>query len=576
MQERSIRWLSVLRWLGVATALASCNACGGSRPPVEAQPLAEAPPPELPARPRGAVRTWSPLGTNLDGPADWSQAIPFIDQFRLSRAWTSSRGHGQPDDERAIDVDAHGWVRSLQTDQIVRTGLIWDVPHARAGDYVVLYEGRGRIELFTLPEERVTSRGDGRLVVDYDPARDGAAFGIAITEVDASDPIRSIRVIEPGGACERDHARFCDDAHACDGNDRCLDFEHHHEELVFDPDFLETVRSYRTLRFMNWQSTNDSTERTWDDRPRMDDARWSVHGIPPEVMIDLANRVGAEPWLSIPHMADDGYARGLGALVARTLDDGIPVHVELSNEIWNTIFAQHDFAIAEGHRLRVPRHDEDDTFAQLHWQARRSVQVWDAFDDGFGAGANERVRHVLAAHAANVWIAQQMLDFEGTGSHVDELAIAPYFGTFIGPDNREASLRGGVEGLIEEARARGLPEVLGWVAEHAALARRHDVQLVAYEAGQHFIAVRGLEHDEDVQALLFAVNRDPRMGALYQRYLEGWREQGGGLLVHFVNVGGWGAWGTWGALEYPGQDIAEAPKYLALERFARTTRPWFH
>jgi hypothetical protein len=560
-----------------ALALVSCASCGSSipaprasSPSTSAQPAPPAPAPTeavLPPRPEGPARAWSTLGTNLDWPADWSEVTPFIDGFRLSRAWTSAPADGAPDDAQPIDVDEHGWVRSLRPGQVVRTGIHWDVSHLRAGRYTVLYAGQGELATFGGVRDRVIERSSGRLVVDFDPERDERSFGLILLATDPADPIRDIRVLAPGGACREEPARFCEvSTPGC----ACLSFVEHHASLVFHPDFLADLRSYASLRFMNWQLTNGSTQERWQDRPRVEDARWSVRGVPPEVMIDLANRLGAEPWLCIPHLADDTYARELGRLVRERLDPALRVRVELSNELWNSIFPQFEHARQQGLRLGLGGPERDLTFAQVRWVSRRSQEVWRAFDEGFGDRA--RTIRVLGSFSINPWITGVMLDFETTAEDLDEIAIAPYFGPLYGPARRAELLEGGTEGALREAEA-SLAEVMAHAREQALLARRHGARLVAYEGGQHLVAVGGLEHDLEAQRILHAANRDPRMGALYTRYFEEWQGAGGTLMVHFIHAGGWNDYGSWGAREHLRQDPREAPKYLALERFARTVRP---
>ena len=210
--------------------------------------------------------------------------------------------------------------------------------------------------------------------------------------------------------------------------------------------------------------------------------------------------------------------------------------------------------------------------ARLHWTAHRSVEVWRAFDEGFRD--DDRTIHVLATQGGNPWLAQEMLLIEEAASAIDELAVAPYFGHVIGPDERDEVIEAGLEGLLQNARA-SIQENIGQIREHVALASRHGARVVAYEGGQHYVGWGGLENDQEMLDLLSSINRDPRMGELYRTYLEGWRAAGGTLFVHFVASGGWGRYGSWGALEYVTQDVREAPKHIALERFARTTRPWW-
>src|SRR5258708_5381184 len=68
-----------------------------------------------------------------------------------------------------------------------------------------------------------------------------------------------------------------------------------------------------------------------------------------------------------------------------------------------------------------------------------------------------------------------------------------------------------------------------------------------------------------VTTLFHRANRDPRMGALYQRYLQNWAEAGGGLFMHLLDCSNTPNMGNWGALEYLTQPRSQAPKYDVLK-----------
>jgi len=553
---------SILIASAVLILSSSCTSCGADRSltPAHAQePVAEPPPgPDSRPSPR------SPLGTNLDFPYDWSEAVPFVDAFRLSRPWASSRGMGQPDDNRPLALDEHGWVSRLGEDQIARSGVLWDVPHARGGRYTIRWRGSGR--LITHGSATVVERGEGTMTVDFEPQL-GSGLGLAIEQTDPDDPIRDIRVLPPGGACREDRTAYCEQS--SDGCE-CLSFVEHHEELLFHPDFLRTMGIYSVIRFMNWQLINDSEHETWDDRPRLDDAQWARDGVPPEILAELCNRLGAHPWVHVPHRADDGYARELGRVMREHLDPSLRVRIELSNEVWNHIFAAWQWASDHGLELGLIEPDGDRGVAQIRWVAHRSVEIFAAFDEGFGD--RDRVIHVLPSAAVNPWVTQVMFEYRDTAAHTDELAIAPYFGPLVGPDLRDEVRQGGVDHALDLAE-ESLEEVEEWIRGHVRLAREHDIPVVAYEGGQHLVGVGGVENDEAITQILHAANRHPRMGRLYDRYLRMWREAGGTLFVHFVNAGGWGRHGTWGALEHARQE--SSPKQAALERFVQENPPWW-
>ena len=51
-----------------------------------------------------------------------------------------------------------------------------------------------------------------------------------------------------------------------------------------------------------------------------------------EHLLLLANLLGADPWLSIPHTASDDYVRQFAELSLATLRSDVTVYVEHSNE----------------------------------------------------------------------------------------------------------------------------------------------------------------------------------------------------------------------------------------------------
>ena len=63
------------------------------------------------------------------------------------------------------------------------------------------------------------------------------------------------------------------------------------------------------LRFMDWQSTNNNPTQSWGERALPSHQFWmdERRGVPLEVLLALANVLGADPWLCIPHRADDAY-----------------------------------------------------------------------------------------------------------------------------------------------------------------------------------------------------------------------------------------------------------------------------
>lgn len=159
------------------------------------------------------------------------------------------------------------------------------------------------------------------------------------------------------------------------------------------------------------------------------------------------------------------------------------------------------------------------------------------------------------------------LSFGNTRNHVDAVAIGPYFGTELGADPRAVARvrKMTLDELMKELERSALPNAKAQMLAHAAVARKYGLPMIAYEGGQHLWETAGKE--PKVQALFNAANRDPRMGALYARYLKDWTEAGGDLFVHELDCARYDQGGCWGALEYLSQPREGAPKYDALLRF---------
>ena len=117
--------------------------------------------------------------------------------------------------------------------------------------------------------------------------------------------------------------------------------------------------------------------------------------------------------------------------------------------------------------------------------------------------------------------------------------------------------------------ASAVPAVMNQVRQHVTIGRQLQLPVIAYEGGQHLVTwnAGAMQGDAALEALFDAVNRDPRFGALYSRYLQNWADVGGGLFMHYTNCNGYGLLGRFGALEYLNQPRAEAPKYDAIQRW---------
>ena len=513
------------------------------------------------SRPSSELNRDSPIGSNVATLVDHSVDMPLVDLFKSSRRWLSGSSEAWHD-ERALDVDENGWVRSLKPGQVARTLMLTQGGHP-GGEFIVLYDGQGEIEYLN---ELITDRSrPGRHVIRA--KKDGAVV-INIKKTRADDPVRNIRVLPPGGSCAKDDARWCDPSHPCPSGD-CLPFEQTYKERIFHPKFLASMSRYAVLRFMDWMRTNDSTIRNWSERPKLSDATWSHRGVPIEVILSLSTRLRAEPWVNIPHLADDEYVRELASVVREQLPEDYRVWLEYSNEVWNGQFKQHravgSCASAKG---------ENEFKAAIICYSERADQVFRTWRAAFGDSA-DRVVRVVGSQAVDPWVSSNILKHAKLYERADALAIAPYFG-FIARRKTEAELaRLSVDELLSRTEREIIPKTLEFIKGQAEVAEEYGLDLVAYEGGQHYSAAEGVENNEKITALFDAINRHPRMKDLYLQYLKAWSRSGGRLFMHYNNVGAYTKWGRWGLKEYIDQPRADAPKYDGVMEFIERTPRWW-
>jgi hypothetical protein len=534
------------------------------------------------------------LGTNLSGLSDWSSQMPFTDLFKMSRGWIPQCAYwtanpdpgctGQWDtgEQAQLDLDANGWVKSLpkpeDTPIFTRVATYWAMyPEFEGGRYVVLYDGEGTLGYsFSAHKLDVESR-PGRDVINIVPdTNNGTAILMTLTATDPNHTgnyLRNIRIIPEA-------------------------YEATYTQHLFNPDFLDRTRPFQVLRFMDWMSTNNSTQEHWADRPLPTDARYAHYdrndkriGIPLETMLQLANGLDKSVWFNMPHKADDDYMRRFAAKVHDTLESHRKVYVEYSNEVWNGIFGQSDYALQQG-RILWPDAVADDHTVRMNWYGKRSAEMCRIWKEAFGNDASQVVC-VMGGQAAWTYPAEQALDCplwkEGPCSSygIGALTIAPYFGAYLGDhavspqvESWLADADGGLGKLFQELQRGGilsnspsggaLQEATGWISSNARLAQQYGLELVSYEGGQHIADIWGTLSTA-VTNLFSQANRDPRMGQLYSAYLDAWKQQGGGLFMNFTDIGTPGRYGAWGVLEHVGQ--TSSSKYGALLGYLNNSNP---
>ncbi len=481
----------------------------------------------------------SPLGTNLSGIVYYSRELPFVDVFKMSDGFKAVNSNGSAWNGSNLRLRADGYPAALEAGQVAQTIVVSNGGKVPTGKYTVFYEGEGEIRL---------SGGRGATFSkNFPPGRmefenTGHGMILQITSTNPNNPIRNIRVIMPG-------------------------FENTYQQEPFNPTFIERLEKFKVLRFMDWEQANNSNVKEWSDRTTLNSlTQASRQGVALEYMVDLANKLHADAWFTIPHQASDNYIRQYATLIRDRLDPNLKVYVEYSNEVWNAAFQQYHYAKQKGLELGLSTNEFQ---AAMRYYSQRSVQVFKIFEEVFGGTG--RLERVLASQAANTWPQEQVLSWKDAYKSADKLAIAPYFEGDLNDRNKiDRTLSLTVDQALDILRESIRTKQSKWIADSSALSKQYGLDLIAYEGGQHLVSYQFDAAKQDAATDFFTrVNRSPGMKDVYTEYLNTWKNNGGGLFVNFSSVGPPSKWGWWGALEYQDQPISEAPKYQALMEFIR-------
>ncbi|MEQ9692711.1 calcium-binding protein [Shimia sp. SDUM112013] len=517
------------------------------------------------------------IGAGTSFVADWSTQHAFIDLMKSARPWV---GHlpGQWGGVTAEDLenggffDEHGWIWGIPPEvESVETLILADQPEdavSLIGRYRLTYEGTGKITV--TGRARVQSVQDGEIWFEYRPGD-----GLVGIRIDETDPLRTGDYIHHIKVMHEDHIAL------------------YEAGLIFNPLWLEKVQDLRVLRFMDWMLTNHSKIAEWSERPRVSDFSYAWRGVPAETMIALGNRIGADIWFTLPHMATNDYAAEFARLTKASLHPDRKVYVEYSNELWNFTFDQAQWA----QQKAIERWGRDAPGdAWIQYAGMRAAEIARIWEWEFGDDAKDRLVRVVAVHTGWKGLEQPQLEAplwldEARGNPApvtafDAYAVSGYFGLDLGSDEgAERSLEWineSMQAALGDAMKQGLKRVAmqEYVREHlydaaipkaaealqsgsleeltydlwpyhAQVARDNGLALVMYEGGTHVTGVGEWANDEALTNLFTRLNYSAEMGALYSELLRQWRALEGATFFNaYSDVSYPSKWGSWGALRH--------------------------
>lgn len=514
--------------------------------------------------------TRSPIGVNSNEVMDDDASIPFIDIFKTSIPFEEARPWLT---KGKVEYDKDGWPKRLNGGQ-VGTRFLYKLPKNTVpeGHYTVLYDGEGILSY--TDDAKLIHREKGKDIISITAGKDNEyRVKLLIKNSNPDNYLRNIRVLMPGGVCSNNPFRRVSNAKHCRGS-RYLSFERYHSSLIFNPAYLDYMKDFKVVRFMNMSGITRNPISKWEDRPKLSDATWAgkqgVRGAPLEIMVALANRLNADPWFTLPHKADNNFVRQYAKYVKDNLKPGLKAYVEYTNEAWNSIFTQAHYVKDMGERMNL---DEDRDKAGYKYFSLRSVQIFDMWEQTFGG--TDRIVRVMGSWTGWTRLSEMLLSYRNAYKKTDALAIAPYF--FPSKENaKKARTVSQLFQLMYDPKEKySIPKVLGYIHKNAQTAEKFGVDLIAYEGGQHLVDWKSRNTESHPTKLMIAANRDWRMAKAYKIFMRGWRDNGGKLFVNFSAPRTYQWFGSWGTKEYITQPISKAPKHRALMQYARQNPCWW-
>ena len=496
------------------------------------------------------------MGMQIFAPQYYGSSYPFVNIMKNANSWRTQNavfvdgGQNQWNTEfiDQIPLDSNGYPLQLpidinepkaETDQIVFTH--WSAANTLpAGNYVILYDGEGDIDISGAGVSFIIANVSGRIEYSFDPAAQYADYlQLTINTSSLGNHVRNIRLLLPGT-------------------------ESTHQTHPWASSWRDKIAPFKTIRFMEFAQVNGSTVSQWSERTPLGYYTYGSDeskGVPYEWMIQLCNETQTNAWINIPHLADENYIMQLASLFKNNLDPNLKIYIEYSNETWNWMFDQTFYLDKVGDQ-------------SLNWPERTMAKIGWALETWTNAFGNDpsRVTRILASQGAWFDIGNRQLaqmETEGTAQYVDAISIA----TYIGIDANQLTANSTSADVFANSHKITYDEADAYFKsfrEYANLAISKNKNLLFYEGGQHFTP-DPFGTVQPYNQLLEDVQTEPAMYDAYMELFDSLRTlmPNEMVFVHHVLVSPKnGQYGSWGSLENQFSQNAPykiiAPKYQVL------------
>lgn len=497
------------------------------------------------------------IGTNLGGLADYGTELPFVDLMHSCRTWYSKDANnpagGPFDSDKIAGMTFRPDGYPTQLPQTVsgsnftqKVSTIWaNTVGWPAGQYTVLYDGAGTIgfwggftNLVQVNANKIT------FIID---SANNATLEMTLNTSAVSNPLRNIRVLMPGT-------------------------ESTYLTQPFNQTWVSKLAVFKSVRFMDWGSTNfwgetdnswDSpTLRNWDERQKMDRYTWTDgKGVPYEMMIKLMNDYDIDGWVCVPHRTSNNFISNMAQLFKDNVEPQRKLTVEYSNEIWNWMFAQTNWANKYGCVNQ-----------NINWPEGIVPYIQNCMNQWtniYGADVN-RIKRAVGLQTG--WLdVSQRIAYNMSPTSYDVVAPAYYFG--LSDDTLESQLDVlGANATVADVATRVIASCETnekvWMQQvKTTISDFLNKPMAFYEGGQHITPNPFGVNPTYAQALI-DIQRAPVMYQMYNDWYNFVRTLQSGSapldLMNFSFVSERSAqYGSWGILETMDQNTAvvPAPKY---------------
>ena len=159
------------------------------------------------------------------------------------------------------------------------------------------------------------------------------------------------------------------------------------------------------------------------------------NAMPPEHVVDLCNRVGADAWMTVPMMATDDCAYQYGLMCGTKLNTSRKCYFELANEVWNWSYDEKIYAICKARQLSALYASSEGAqgvnlgYNDNKYYAYRVGQTSTKFREGWIAAGRNPVdlKIVVGCGGDYLNVANAILAYcNAAGIHIDVLTVAEY------------------------------------------------------------------------------------------------------------------------------------------------------